>query len=67
MYTYIYINIYIYIYVYMYTRIYIYSSNKNGENSTSAYFTDLPRQHVLTVRVDVPEPWNVQATDAAQV
>jgi hypothetical protein len=44
-----------------------YSSNEMRENSTSAYFTDLPRQHVLTVRVDVPEPWNVQATDAAQV
>jgi hypothetical protein len=44
-----------------------YSSNDMRENSTSAYFTDLPRQHVLTVRVDVPEPWNVQATDAAQV
>lgn len=36
-------------------------------SSSSALFTDLPRQHVLTVRMDVPEPWNVQATDAVQV
>ena len=36
-------------------------------SSSSAHFTNLPRQHVLTVRMDVPEPWNVQATDAVQV
>ena len=36
-------------------------------SSSSANFADLPRQHVLTVRMDVPEPWNVQATDAVQV
>lgn len=32
----------------------------------SAQFTSLPRQHVLTVRMDTPEPWNVQATRAEQ-
>lgn len=32
----------------------------------AARFTSLPRQHVLTVRMDIPEPWNVQSSVAQQ-
>ena len=31
-----------------------------------ATFTNLPRHHTLTTRVDIPEPWNVQAKEALQ-
>lgn len=31
-----------------------------------AHFEHLPLNHVLTLRVDVPEPWNVQQSLAAQ-
>jgi len=34
--------------------------------SSIARFTHLPEQHTLTVRVDIPEPWNVQALLASQ-
>jgi hypothetical protein len=34
--------------------------------SASARFAQLPLQHVLTVRMDIPEPWNVQSTEAVQ-
>jgi formate hydrogenlyase subunit 6/NADH:ubiquinone oxidoreductase subunit I len=34
--------------------------------TSAAFFTHLPRQHVLTVRVDIPEPWNVQTKAAVQ-
>jgi UDP-glucose:glycoprotein glucosyltransferase len=37
-----------------------------SQPALSAQFTSLPRQHVLTVRMDTPEPWNVQATRAEQ-
>ena len=37
-----------------------------AELSSTALFTNLPRQHVLTVRVDIPEPWNVQTKAASQ-
>ncbi len=30
-------------------------------------FSSLPRQHTLTVRLDTPEPWNVQSARAVQV
>jgi UDP-glucose:glycoprotein glucosyltransferase len=32
----------------------------------AAHFTHLPTNHVLTLRMDVPEPWNVQQTFAIQ-
>jgi UDP-glucose:glycoprotein glucosyltransferase len=35
-------------------------------NDAAASFTQLPRQHVLTTRVDIPEPWNVQTARAVQ-
>lgn len=31
-----------------------------------AHFSNLPTNHVLTLRMDVPEPWNVQQTLAIQ-
>lgn len=31
-----------------------------------AVFSNLPANHVLTIRVDVPEPWNIQQTASIQ-
>lgn len=33
----------------------------------AAVFLSLPRQHTLTVRIDSPEAWNIQAATAIQV
>ena len=35
-------------------------------NEASAVFSNLPLQHVLTLRIDVPEPWDVQQVLAEQ-
>jgi UDP-glucose:glycoprotein glucosyltransferase len=35
-------------------------------SGATAYFRSLPKQHTLTVRVDGPEPWNIQAFAATQ-
>jgi len=40
-------------------------SSENGEGPI-AHFTSLPLDHVLTLRLDVPEPWDVQQTHAIQ-
>ena len=37
------------------------------ESRNVAQFEDLPRQHVLTTRLDTPQPWNVQSAVAYQV
>ena len=37
-----------------------------GAVAPKAEFNDLPRKHVLTLRIDAPEPWNVQSSKAAQ-
>ena len=37
-----------------------------SSSSLSGVFKKLPRQHTLTVRIDTPEPWNVQALAAEQ-
>ena len=37
-----------------------------GETTPMAIFDALPLQHVLTMRMDVPEPWNVQSVKAFQ-
>lgn len=43
------------------------ATNSDSSSSTSsARFANLPRQHVLTARMDIPEPWNVQAISALQ-
>lgn len=34
--------------------------------AATALFENLPRQHVLTTRVDIPELWNVQTAQAIQ-
>ena len=40
---------------------------KSDENSeASAYFSSLPVNHVLTLRMDIPEPWEVQQTLSIQ-
>jgi UDP-glucose:glycoprotein glucosyltransferase len=36
------------------------------DGSGAASFHQLPRQHVLTARVDAPEPWNIQTKIAQQ-
>lgn len=35
-------------------------------HANAVKFINLPRKHVLTVRVDVPEPWNVQHSHSVQ-
>ena len=52
---------------------YVLSSSSSSSSSSSpsssegrvavARFTHLPEQHTLTVRVDIPEPWNVQVSN----
>lgn len=37
-----------------------------GDVAAGAVFGNLPRQHTLTVRTDVPESWNVQTLRAVQ-
>ena len=40
------------------------SGNKQGEPVAS--FSNLPTDHILTLRMDVPEPWDVQQSRAVQ-
>lgn len=47
-------------------NFYRYVSADEGPSGAIARFQGLPRQHVLTVRVDIPEPWNVQSSAAVQ-
>lgn len=42
------------------------AGDSSAAPSPAARFTSLPRQHVLTVRTDIPEPWNVQSSVAQQ-
>lgn len=42
------------------------SAAANDVTAGRAAFKDLPRQHTLTVRIDAPESWNIQATVAQQ-
>jgi UDP-glucose:glycoprotein glucosyltransferase len=43
------------------------TSSSTTSSAAKAVFQSLPRQHTLTVRIDAPEPWNIQATSAIQV
>lgn len=38
----------------------------SSDVSPKASFSHLPANHVLTLRLDVPEPWNVQQTNSIQ-
>lgn len=38
----------------------------DGQHSPLAHFSNLPTDHVLTVRMDVPEPWDIQQTHTVQ-
>ena len=42
------------------------TSITDEDASTGATFSNLPTNHLLTLQVDVPEPWNVQQTSAVQ-
>jgi hypothetical protein len=42
------------------------SAYQGSERSPKAHFANLPTDHVLTLRMDVPEPWDVQQTSAVQ-
>ena len=35
-------------------------------SKATAVFASVPKQHTLTLRVDIPEPWNVQTMTASQ-
>jgi hypothetical protein len=41
-------------------------SFQGSEGSPHAHFSNLPTGHVLTLRMDVPEPWDVQQTASVQ-
>jgi len=43
-----------------------YQSGNDGANFPTAQFSNLPTDHILTLRMDVPEPWDVQQTRAIQ-
>ncbi|KAL3917350.1 MAG: hypothetical protein SGILL_004755, partial [Bacillariaceae sp.] len=42
------------------------SAYQGLEGSPSAHFSNLPTDHILTLRMDVPEPWDVQQTNSIQ-
>ncbi len=42
------------------------SAYQADASSPSALFSNLPTDHILTLRMDVPEPWDVQQTQAIQ-
>ncbi|CAJ1957078.1 unnamed protein product [Cylindrotheca closterium] len=42
------------------------SAYQGGENSPLAHFSNLPTNHILTVRMDVAEPWDIQQRKAIQ-
>jgi len=43
-----------------------YQGGDDGARSPIARFSNLPTDHVLTLRMDVPEPWDVQQTNVIQ-
>lgn len=47
-------------------NFYRYVLSPHDVESAVAVYRNLPKQHTLTVRIDAPEPWNIQATTAAQ-
>ena len=47
-------------------NFYRYVLSSHDQDNARATFRSLPRQHTLTVRIDAPEPWNIQASSALQ-
>ena len=47
------------------SNFYRYVLNPHGSQSLGA-FRNLPRKNIFTVRLDSPEPWNIQAIRAEQ-
>jgi hypothetical protein len=43
-----------------------YQTGNGSASSPIARFSNLPTDHILTLRMDVPEPWDVQQTRAVQ-
>ena len=43
-----------------------YQAGRDSTSSPNARFSNLPTDHILTLRMDVPEPWDVQQTRAIQ-
>ena len=43
-----------------------YQTDTGSASSPIARFSNLPADHILTLRMDVPEPWDVQQTRAIQ-
>lgn len=39
---------------------------QGSDKAPAAHFDNLPLDHILTVRMDVPEPWDIQQTQAIQ-
>jgi UDP-glucose:glycoprotein glucosyltransferase len=48
------------------TSYYRFVAEPGTSATPEAVFSHLPSNHVLTLQVDVPEPWNVQQTSAIQ-
>ncbi|KAL3941556.1 MAG: hypothetical protein SGBAC_004109 [Bacillariaceae sp.] len=42
------------------------SAYQGGDKSPLAHFSNLPTNHILTVRMDVAEPWDIQQLNAIQ-
>jgi UDP-glucose:glycoprotein glucosyltransferase len=42
------------------------SAYQGLSNSPMAHFANLPTDHILTVRMDVPEPWDIQQAQSIQ-
>ena len=47
-------------------NFYSYVLSPHDSSTAAATFRSLPKQHTLTVRIDAPEPWNIQASSAFQ-
>ena len=48
------------------TSYYRFVTAADADLNAFAHFSSLPSNHVLTVRIDVPEPWDVQQTKSIQ-
>lgn len=47
-------------------NFYRYVLSAHDQDKAVATFKSLPKQHILTTRIDAPEPWNIQASVAIQ-
>ena len=47
-------------------NFYRYVLSAHNQDKAVATFKMLPKQHILTTRIDAPEPWNIQASVSTQ-